>query len=395
MRISSKQKRLLIVLSAVICAVMVMAQVATVYATPYDDFLNTGNDITAIEQELAATMEQLRIEQSEHDVLKMQNDELVARIDALQKQMDDLDFQIMNVEDELDAAETEFADMMCMYTSRIRSIEEYGTSSYWAILFQSTSLVDLLGRIDYVCELMATDERAISIVDTRIESLDEQREELESLRADRHYMANQLHYTQDELAKRLDEKAKVISELGDLTSAQKAELERLENEAMMLRRIASDDAVFLSEDADSIYQRFIVSEGLDKLYPSGCEAVRRALEWLGTAYVWGGESPSEGGFDCSGLMYYIYKNMGYTIERVGSPQYYYSGVYVENQESLHPGDMIFFKNTYKSGLSHVAMYISNGVFIHAANPRAGIKISSLVNDYWSSRYVGAKRIVAE
>ena len=378
-----------------LCLALVVLASVTVFATPTDDLIDTNDEIASLQRELDVYQSQLDSEVESKDLLQMESDELQAQIDVFQAQVAELDAQIRDVEDELDAAETEFADMLCAYTARIRTIEEYGTSSYWAILFQSTSLVDLLGRLDYVEELMQADETAMALVDNQIADLDGQREQLESLIADRKYAATQLKYTQNELSKCIEEKIAKIQELNYLTSSQKEELERLQAEASMLRALAADDSNYSAETADTIYYKYISEPGYDKQYPKGSAAVRGALKWLGARYVWGGETPAEGGFDCSGLMWYVYKNLGYELNRVGTPQYYYDGEYVQSQEELQPGDMIFFKNTYKLGISHVGMYISNGVFVHAANPKAGIKISSLYNNYWASRYVGAKRIVDE
>ncbi len=58
---------------------------------------------------------------------------------------------------------------------------------------------------------------------------------------------------------------------------------------------------------------------------------------------------------------------------------------------LQPGDMVFFSNTYKRGLSHAGIYIGNGKFVHAENESTGVMVSSLSTPYYSSRYTGATR----
>ena len=60
--------------------------------------------------------------------------------------------------------------------------------------------------------------------------------------------------------------------------------------------------------------------------------------------------------------------------------------------SLQPGDLVFFQNTYTVGLSHVGMYIGNDQFIHAENETTGVRISSLTSTYYSTRYLGARRL---
>ncbi len=112
-----------------------------------------------------------------------------------------------------------------------------------------------------------------------------------------------------------------------------------------------------------------------------------AQNYLGVPYVWGGTSPS--GFDCSGFTQYVLRQCGYSINRTAAAQYS-NGSYV-SYDSLQAGDLVFFANTYSaSGITHVGIYIGGGQFIHAAN--GGVKISSLSESYYSSRYYGARRI---
>ena len=115
--------------------------------------------------------------------------------------------------------------------------------------------------------------------------------------------------------------------------------------------------------------------------------VGTAQNYLGVPYVWGGTSPS--GFDCSGFTQYVFRQCGYSINRTAAAQYS-NGSYV-SYDSLQAGDLVFFANTYSaSGITHVGIYIGGGEFIHAAN--GGVKISSLSESYYSSRYYGARRI---
>ena len=119
----------------------------------------------------------------------------------------------------------------------------------------------------------------------------------------------------------------------------------------------------------------------------GTQIANYGMSFVGYPYVYGGTSPS--GFDCSGFVQYIYRQFGYSINRTASAQLA-NGYYV-SYDSLIPGDLVFFGSG--SSASHVGMYIGGGEFVHAANSRSGVKISSLSESWYAARYIGARRIV--
>lgn len=121
---------------------------------------------------------------------------------------------------------------------------------------------------------------------------------------------------------------------------------------------------------------------------TGSQILAEAQKYLGTPYVYGGASPS--GFDCSGFVYYVLKQLGYSPYRTPADQYK-MGTSVSKSE-LKPGDIVFFAGTYASGISHVGIYAGNGQFIHSPNSRSTVSYSSLSSGYWSDHYYGARRM---
>lgn len=114
-------------------------------------------------------------------------------------------------------------------------------------------------------------------------------------------------------------------------------------------------------------------------------AINIGLSMKGTPYVWGGSSPS--GFDCSGFIYYVFKQAGYkNISRTSAASYEARSYYVSSPK---PGDLVFFKNTYKTGISHLGIYIGNGQFVHAGGDY--VQVSSVNESYWKSHFDSYKR----
>lgn len=121
----------------------------------------------------------------------------------------------------------------------------------------------------------------------------------------------------------------------------------------------------------------------------GKKIVKLALQFEGYSYVYGEESP-ERGFDCSGLVYYCFKQYGYTLERRASLQYKNNGTTV-SKSNLQPGDLVFFSSNHSS-VTHVGIYIGDGEFIHASTSNTGVIISKLSSSYYTENWWGAKRI---
>lgn len=114
-----------------------------------------------------------------------------------------------------------------------------------------------------------------------------------------------------------------------------------------------------------------------------------ALAQVGKPYIWASANPNIG-FDCSGLVYYVYKQVGISLNRTSYTQIN-NGVSVDSKD-LRKGDLVFFNNG-GGRISHVGIYIGNNQFVHASSPGTGVIVSKLFGSYFGNTYVGARRIV--
>lgn len=143
---------------------------------------------------------------------------------------------------------------------------------------------------------------------------------------------------------------------------------------------------YVSSDYISVYE----GEMPEYDPTSGQAVIDIASKYLGVPYVYGGTTPS--GFDCSGLVQYVYRELGYNLNRVAADQMN-NGIAV-SRDQLQPGDLIGFYSSAGGGyIGHIGIYAGNGMMIHA--PRTGdvVKYASIESSYYTSRYAGARRII--
>jgi Cell wall-associated hydrolases (invasion-associated proteins) len=136
-------------------------------------------------------------------------------------------------------------------------------------------------------------------------------------------------------------------------------------------------------------QKFLpISSQISRGTNSASLIIEHALSLLGTPYIFGGTTRN--GIDCSGFTRYVFAGSGIYLPRTSYEQYNMGEAVSRND--LQPGDLVFF-TTYAKGASHVGIYIGGGRFVQASNPASGVKISNLSENYYCSRYLGARRVL--
>jgi len=114
-----------------------------------------------------------------------------------------------------------------------------------------------------------------------------------------------------------------------------------------------------------------------------------AREMLGQPVVWGGATPAQG-FDCSGLVQYVYRRAGINLPRTADLQFLVGRTV--SPTSLQSGDLVYY-TTYEPGASHVGIYIGNGKIIHTSFSKGIVAIADMNDSYFVQRYYGAKRVL--
>ncbi|WP_017940216.1 C40 family peptidase [Zestomonas thermotolerans] len=120
----------------------------------------------------------------------------------------------------------------------------------------------------------------------------------------------------------------------------------------------------------------------------------RALGLVGTPYRYGGNTP-EGGFDCSGLIGYVYRDAAGVLLPRSTRELLALGVPRVSRDSLRSGDLVFFATSGGSQVSHAGIYVGEGRFVHAPSSGGTVRLDSLDMKYWQKTYLGARRILPE
>ncbi len=261
------------------------------------------------------------------------------------------------------------------------------------ILLGAENLDDLLGRLDMVQRIGDQDAKVLKEVKAFRKEVTERRARLKTARADQAKIVAQRASTkqsiESQLAQRQQMLAGIQSEIKQLQAEEARRQAQLQREAearlAAQQRAASTARAAATELAAGSFTDSIDSTSSDSLIPAAPPAqyggvVGLAMQELGKPYVWGAGGPSS--FDCSGLVMYVYAQVGVSLPHNAAAMYSYGSPVAYSD--LQPGDLVFF-----SGLGHMGIYIGGGQFIHAPHTGDVVKISYM-SDHGG--YVGARRI---
>lgn len=146
------------------------------------------------------------------------------------------------------------------------------------------------------------------------------------------------------------------------------------------------NANHLSSSTIYVGQKLTINKQLSSVSNTTSKVLQVAKQQLGVKYTFGGAKPSTG-FDCSGYITYVFNQAGISTPRKTAAGFYQTAKKVSTPQI---GDIVFFANTYKAGISHAGIYIGNNQMINASN--SGVSVANINSTYWKKHFVGYGRL---
>ena len=137
---------------------------------------------------------------------------------------------------------------------------------------------------------------------------------------------------------------------------------------------------------------FFRADATDRGTGGADDVLETAFSQIGTRYKYGSASPKKG-FDCSGFVYWVYKENGYTIPRMTSEQMKCG--YAVSQKKARKGDIVVFKTSRSPSSLHSGIYVGKNAFIHSPSKGKTVKVDKMNNKYWKGKLVAVRRVIDE
>jgi cell wall-associated NlpC family hydrolase len=330
---------------ALLCLVAVGLAVGALLPAPSSASPGSADDLQAqarsVKREVARLDQRAEILTEKYNVAR-------AELDALNIRLEQSRSDLARAQQQLDAAQA-------LRGARLAAMYKSGGYSVLDVLFNLTSLDDADTELDYFRSINEADEETVTRIATMEHQVEALTGQIDKDRADalkkEMGLRGQQAAIEDELAARQTLLADLDARVKKLLS-QQAHLD-----AAASARLAKAAGVDLASISGTPVQIAVVKE---------------AMKYLGIPYVWAGATPS-GGFDCSGLVLYVYAKFGVQFPH-GATMQAHMGTPVSLSEA-QPADLVFFG--YPAFYHHVGIYIGNGLFIEAPHTGDVVKVSQL------------------
>jgi cell wall-associated NlpC family hydrolase len=271
---------------------------------------------------------------------------------------------------------------------RLVTLYRSDQASTLEVVLGARSLDDMITRMDSAKSVTSLDARVLSQVKTFRTAVKRNHELLAKARSTQQRVVSQRAAAKVSIESQISQQNSLLSSIkGEIARIVAADAARQRQLAAAAQQRLSLNRVSQAQSQDNVVGATAVApQSLTVVAPpsSHSGAANAALSMLGTPYVWAGSQP--GGFDCSGLVMWAFAQVGVSLPHSTYADYSL-GVPV-SRDQLQPGDLVFF-----DGLGHMGIYIGGDQFVHAPHTGDVVKISSLNEGWYSSTYVGARRIL--
>ncbi len=331
--------------------------------------------------QIRAQEEHARAVRTEVDRIGVSLEATIQKYDGAQVELQQVKASLKSNTHKLHLARANFHAAQLRIMARIYSLYVSGKPTTLDVLAGAKSLSQVIDRAE-AAQTMSQQDTALGREALHFERAVQKRQhDLTKLRARRAQavlsLASQKRQIETALARQRHLLASIHSSIHQLQVQEAAHEEALRAAAVArLRAIAAEKA--REAQAPPSFPQLPPILGDGSGHP---QAASIALQYLGVPYVWGGASPS--GFDCSGLVMYVYAQLGISLPHLTYSQWDVTEPISTSQ--MQPGDLVFF-----DALGHVGIYIGGGQFVDAPHTGSVVRIDSLAD--WGSSFVGARRV---
>lgn len=394
-----------------ISASLVISSMGTpIFAEDIDtQITNAAQNVSNIEQQIETVQAQLQETQNKFKEVQQR------AMDTLSKQTQALE-QAQKLNEEIASLKEIISKREHQVAEQLRAVQTTGTKSYIDFILDSESISDLLNRVQVIATVINANQETIDTLEKSKRDLEEKEAEQQAIIAEQQQIAFQLEVLKEELDQTVtayqasletltqEQQQAVLqhsnlleekTQLEEQAAQAAAQANRIAQEQAMQAQVASAPSALASVENSVVAQT--VTEVVNQQVPgstttenesksvvevgneettstvstpaaTNSSAVSIAQQYLGVPYVWGGASPS--GFDCSGLVQYVYAQLGVSLPRVTYSQEK-AGTRISLSEA-QPGDLLFWGTPGSS--YHVAIYMGNQTFIHAPTQGGVVEI---------------------
>ncbi len=283
---------------------------------------------------------------------------------AVTVQLERINQELTNKSFDLSQAEAELSNRQKIYNNRIAALYKNGSDNFLEVLLSTKSFADLLSRVVFLSKITQSDNKLMEDLELTKDDIIGAREDLESLKQQEIALQQELEIKKAIIEVKINFRKELLASVND-----------------EVRQLIDQEQQRRAAEARALLEYARSQLGVLNIDHSPGSVVHTAFQYLGIPYLWGGDDPIEG-FDCSGLVMYVFNQHGVRLPHYSRFQSL-MGQLVEG--SLQPGDLVFFG----SPVHHVGMYIGGDYFIHAPKTGDVVKISILSarRDFvWARRF---------